>query len=178
MATAATIVVTVQDAAEAAGNQPLIFLDDKLNPGPDGKPKTQFQSGDRVYTLLQTPDGVTVDDVRSSDGSLTRIGEVTRQQTDQVVIESAAKPVTLSKIPSGGLTPAWYGNSGEISIDGKSLTVTGELPAIVDLTYSYRAISYLLAGPNVDLDAEETWPVRVTAYTPEGSAQDADNCPT
>ena len=178
MATAATIVVQVQDPSATAEDQQLtLFLDDHLNPGPDGKPLTQFPVGSRVYLLLQILAwGLTIDDVRSSDGTLTRIGEVTRQQTDQVIIDSDTKTVSLSKIPSGGLSASWYGNSGIVSVNGRQITLTGDLPMVVDLTYNYKATSYRLVGPNVALDEEETWPVRVTAYTPE-STEDADNCP-
>lgn len=174
METGATIVVTVRGPA-AADNQPLIFLDDQLNRDDQGNVKTSFAPGDRVYVLLQIPAGQTVDDVRSSDGTLNPLGLVTRQQTDQLTIESDAKTVSLSKNPAGSLEPGWYGNSGSMSIDGKNLTITGDLPAIVDLTYSYQAISYLLTGPDVELDDNQTWPVRVTAYTPEDGGN-ANNC--
>jgi len=171
--TAATIVVSISDPA--ADNKPVLTLDDTLNIGADGKVKTQFLPGERVYVLLQIPDGVVVTDVRCSDGSIAKVGDVSREQTDRLTIDEASDQLTLSKIPAGDLEPTWYGNSGSLSLDGKTLTVSGDLPAIVDLTYAYTATSYILSGPAVALAGGEEWPVRVTAYTPEEA--DADNCP-
>ncbi len=175
METASTIIVNPA-AAGQAGNNLLIFLDDFLNVDAAGEVITSFAPGDRIYFLVQVLAGLVLEDVRCSDGSLSHLGNVTRQQTDRLNIAEDTDSVSLSKIPHGGLTPVWYGNEGDVSLNENELTVRGPLPAVVDMSYSYRAISYLQIAPDIDLEADTTYPLMITAYTPEDST-DADNCP-
>lgn len=175
MATGATLIIKPQ-AAASAESQPVMLLDDTLNLDAAGKAKTRFYPGDRVYLLLQIPDGVEVTAVRSSDGTLARLGTVTRQKTEIITATEEDVPVSLSAIPSGGVTAVkWYGNHGSIAgIDGRKITISGDMPIKVMIRYSFEAVSYMLDGVDEALEAGEEWPVEVRAYMEDA---DADNCP-
>ncbi len=124
------------------------LLDDELNKNASGEVKTSFGPGDAPYFLVHLDPKLAVKKVACSSGSVSGGGRVTRAAETEVNIGDGDDETTeLEYIPSGGVTPTWYGNAPAMKLDGRTINWSGALPAAGELKYSYSAHSYRYTPP-------------------------------
>lgn len=161
-----TKVVVFGDAAaeSAAGVQ--VFADAIANINDDGTEKTEFYPGDDYYLLVIVPDDYRLLAVRSTDGSITATGQVTRSQEDRVLFAEKGVAVSLSQLPDGEVLPQWYGRKAVLTVDHQQITAN-IAPCITDLLYRYAALQYRLTAPaslNIGQEDGADWPIGVVVY--------------
>ena len=141
-------------------------LDDVLNVGMDGEPKTSFYPCDNIFFLIHHEPGLTINSLKSTSGQIVPQGSVTRNRKNQLLWISEEDTHRLSYIPSSSLVPTWYGNiaTGMSVSDMVSVSISGGvLPALCLAEYSAVFKLYKLIAPCVLLGVDEEWPIVVVA---------------
>jgi hypothetical protein len=164
MAAEAIIVIEFGEGVDSTALA-VIELDDAVNIGADGKPKSQFAPGEAAgFVVHYDPAALRIDRVASSSGMVVDRGEVVRDRSTMVQLVS--DPVTLPHIPAGGVSIAWMGNAPAIDQDGRRLSSadTARLPAIGTASYRINCHAYRLEPPVMSLADGEQWQVLVVVY--------------
>ncbi len=144
--------------------------DDARNRAADGTVKSQWLPRDAAFFIVQADAGVSVTRVLPTDGSVRELGPVNRTQTDSLLFAAADNEQQLSWLPSGVISPTWYGNQGSgLQKNGQTVTVAAGHPCRGNLSYAARVQSYRLDTPAVTLAAKQQWPLDVVIYYTERS---------
>lgn len=162
----ATIVVQFgQDASSQALVK--IELDEQMNVDADGNEKTSFQPGDTPYFLVHHDSTLRVQKVECSSGMVQSFGTVGRARTQraQWVNTDAVELEYEVSDPSF----EWFGNDAIPTVVGRSMTPTGAVPAICDISMMVSFEQFKLIPPELTLSEGDDWPVLVVV-TMEGAA--------
>lgn len=143
----------------------LAELDETMNVDADGNQLASFTPDDKVWFLVQIDPTLRIDKVRATDGQVVAEGQVRRDRVDNLLFEAAAEAKELSAIPTGPVTPEWYGRQGTgFAAEGRQVTVAGGVPCLGDVSYAALMQGYRLEPPNIELAADETYTVKIVVY--------------
>src|SRR5574340_26965 len=159
-------VVIFGDKTDGGDSGVQVVWDDAANVDAEGDPISQYYPGDSRYFLVIVPAGFDVTDVVPTDGTVTDMGPVTRNQVDQVLFDLPDKLIDLSQLPVGGVTPTWYGKTAVHTVEGKQVKASAA-PCLADLAYSYAAHQYRLTAPPtlaIGPADDDDWPIGVVVY--------------
>jgi len=132
----------------------------------DGKvvEKTSFAPGDPYHFLTKCSNGIYIAKILVTAGDITALGSVTRTRENDLVfteINSADNKPSISYVPSGNLSPVWYGNvGGPLYVDQEQMKVdirTGTIPCYCKATYPVSFDSYRLTPQVLSFDTYEVY---------------------
>jgi len=154
-----------QDVATKSGSI-IAEWDDTLNLTADGKVKNQFVPGDVAYLLVHHDSTAKIDAVRMTAGSIVDVGEVILSRSAEMGFADAADEQSLQYLPAGPMVFDWFGNvGGGDEVDEKKLLVTsGQFPCMAQVSYPVRFLRYRVQTPSMDLEEDETFPLRAYVY--------------
>ena len=159
-------VVIFGDAAGGGDSGIQVVWDDAANIDSEGEPISQYYPGDSRFFLVIVPAGFNVIAVKPTDGAVTEVGLVARNQVDQVLFDLPDKLLDLSQQPADGVTPTWYGNTAVHTVEGRQVKASAA-PCLADFAYSYAAIQYRLTAPPtlaIGPADDDDWPIGVVVY--------------
>jgi hypothetical protein len=138
----------------------VVELDEESNLDDTGKEITSFAPGEKARFLVHfDPDELKIASVVVSDGDVKSNGAVYRTREEQFSF-SNKDDKTLSYIPYGSLTwDKWYGNEATVTNDSRVLKITGDVPAIGEVSYEIWAQKYTLTPPDMTLTDDESYPI-------------------
>ena len=152
----ASIVVSFGGADDSEGLL-LAELDSELN-----NDKSSFLPSETAFFLVYKSANVTFDFPKASSGGIIGGNVVTRTIEEQLRFTRPEDAVSLAKVPSGSVTVVrWYGNSGDLTFNGRIASLASGYPAVVDVQYVSEAYSYELIPPSIDTDVTPEWPILV-----------------
>ncbi|HNC99107.1 MAG TPA: hypothetical protein PKW90_23430 [Myxococcota bacterium] len=160
MSANATIVIEFGAGADS-GAFVALELDETLNLGEDGEEQTQFSPGDEVWFWLQHDASLRVGAVAATSGMVVDCGMVRRSRLQELtwINEDAQE---LSHIPAANPSYTWYGNAGSGMVrDGRSVTVTGNLPCTADAAIPIDVHLYRFVPPPLELADDASYRVVV-----------------
>ncbi len=157
-----TIVVHFGDSAASSAFF-LLELDDIMNVDLAGKVKTQFLPGESQWVRIQYDATVQITTVKLSSGMFTFEGIVPRDAKERLSFEATDTPADVKYIPNGGLAPAWFGRSPNITRKGRSITAD-DAPAIGDISYKYQAELWRYDPEPMTLAEGQDFPVLIVIY--------------
>ena len=156
----ASIVVNFTSEGESGSGILQAAIDDRpsgLNSG-----KTTFYPGDSVGFLLYRGANVNIDQVLSSAGAITPMGEQDVVLTEYLQF-AGVKSATLQRPALGLGGYKWLGNDGgEISlVDEVNISIAEPVLGLLKVVYQARAYGYKLAGVPHPLNGEYAYTVLV-----------------
>ena len=124
--------------------------------------KTSFEPGDSVGILVYKSDDVSIDQVRSSSGSVANLGLQSVTHTESIQFEGVAT-ATLSRPAKAISSMKWLGNDGgAVTLtDGINLSVANALVGVLKVTYTSEPRGYRLSGVPHPLNGETEYDVLV-----------------
>lgn len=122
-----------------------------------GEERSSFSPGESVYFIIHyDPAKVKIISLQATDGGdVRRIGDVTRERTEQLTFQHPAHLIDLSYMPKADPEVTWYGRSSNIYRSGCQLQAD-LAPCLGDLVYEVEFVQYL-HKPAIDeiADGEE-----------------------
>jgi hypothetical protein len=155
---AATLVIQFGEGADASALA-VVELDDSRNLDAAGEVRTSFYPGDQVFFLVHHAPTLRIGSVVPTAGSVFPQGQQSFSRTVQQLFADT-EPVSLSHLPAGGVTAAWYGRSTSLAQAEHQLTAA-DPPAIGELSYSFSGQLYRLQTPVVELSEDDSYPVAI-----------------
>lgn len=172
----ATLVVPYGSSAVAANGSLIAEWDDSTNLDADGNVKSQWLPGDYRDLLIHHDDTVEVVAVRATAGTFGNPSAETLSRSELLGFPFVGEAQALQYLPAGALAYAWKGNVGrEASNVGREVSVKSvTVPCLALITYPVKFTRYRLQTPSMELDADETFPIRVYVYYQEISDESND----
>jgi hypothetical protein len=112
--------------------------------------KNTFYPGDQPYLLLYKSPNVTPSTFTTSAGTLTAVGAVSWDETEQLTFENKNE-VQLSKVADYLVSYKWYGNdlgTPELKEDFKTILVPTTGIGVLKTVYHVTAYAYQLTSPS------------------------------
>ena len=165
----ATLVVPFGGSAKSASGNVMAEWDDTMNLDESGNPKSEWQPGDPAYLLVYHDHTARIVAVKATAGSVGNGDGVELPREELVGFSEAAVAQALQYLPAEFPAIDWKGNRGrEVSVSGKEMLVkAGEFPCLAKCVYPVRFTRYRLQTPEMTLDVDETFPIRVYVYYQE-----------
>lgn len=150
MSLGATIVVQFGEGADSSAFVTM-ELDETLNLDSAGDAKSEFGPGDEVWFWLQHDTNLAVERIESTSGMVVDCG-MARRERNQELTFIGEEGASLSYIPAVSPTFTWFGNVGAgLGLDGRSVTVAGNLPCTCDVVIPIDVHLYRFIPPALEL---------------------------
>lgn len=126
-----------------------------------GEVRSRFSPGDYAYFLMHyDPARVYVASVEATAG-MVEVGQmVSRSVTDRVLFDALGEARELTHIPSGNITPRWWGREATIDRQVRRV-IASAAPAYCDISYTYLARSAYFVPPPMSLEGDAVYPVAI-----------------
>jgi len=143
-------------------------IDPVMHPSDNGEAERTFVKGTEIYFLIHHGPEIAI--VRVTDtagGDVLRIGQVSRTNTMRLSWAHGDETQELTHLPSAMPTALWYGRTGTLLRDGRTLRIIGA-PALADISYLYQAIQYRFRlEEDIAIPADGEWPFELIIETEE-----------
>ena len=176
MGVEASVIIEFEGAdADDVSGTILVELDDEYsnNLDSDGNLKSSFAPEEEPVFIIHHDDTIEIISVECTDGRVTNLYTATRSlvrvRTFADVFASVDTEVSLSYFGADDLDETWYGNQGDIHIDGMAVKASGgEFPCYCTATFSVPFNQrWRLIPPPLDLVDDETYTIYVVIYVRE-----------
>lgn len=140
-----TTSIVINFGADVGEGQLVAELDEVANGG-----VTQFPlNSDAYFIVYKNPSTIVVDRPKASDGQVTELLDVVREQKEQLTFAGTKEAkLRLKSIAGSFFVEKWYGAQGSgISCNGDTVTITGGDPCIADVKYNSQGKQYKLVPP-------------------------------
>ena len=175
MGVEASVIIEFEGAdADDISGTILVELDDEHsnNLDSDGNVKSSFAPEEEPVFIIHHDDTIEIIGVECTDGrvtNITSIFSILRSRTFADVFTSIDTEISLSYFGADDLDETWYGNQGDIYIDGMTVKATdGEFPCYCIATFTVPFNQrWQLTPPPLDLVDDETYTIYVVIYARE-----------
>jgi hypothetical protein len=171
MSTRATIVVKFGEEVENASSYFVkAELDESMNVDSKGETKSSFTADgtttDPVYFLIQHDSRVQIKAIKSTNGQIQSMGQVSRTKKQQTIFTEINEVKDIGYMGSGVNVRCW-GNQingiGHEGLTGVKVT-SGVFPAIADVKVGCRFGLFCLHAIIPALGEDEDYPVAIVIY--------------
>lgn len=174
MAVEASVIIEFEGDSSDVSGTILVELDEDYedNLDGDGEVKSTFlPDEDTPVFIIHHDDTIEIIDVGCTDGSVRQLSlrDEYRTRTFEGVFTAVDEEISLSYYAASSLVTTWYGNEGDVRIDGMNVVADdGEFPcyctAEFEVPFNQR---WRLTPPALDLDDDETYTIYVVIYVRE-----------
>lgn len=158
-----TLVVEFGENADSSAFV-VVQLDDTLNVDAGGQTVSTFSPGQSAYFWVQHAPSLRIGAVTATSGVIAADGLARRSRTQELTWTSLESQ-ELECIPAGAPVLSWVGAQGSgFALNGRTATVTGNVPCTCEATYPIDVHLYHLVPPTLNLAAGETYRIVIVVY--------------